>query len=88
MTEPSSVDDDEMPREIDFTKGRPNPYWLGLVDRSCVRLIDKDLAAIFTDDRAVNEALRTLVRVGETSSQKISAKTATAPKSSPSKARS
>jgi hypothetical protein len=87
MTKPSSVDDDEMPGEIDFSRGRPNPYWLGLVDRSCVRLIDKDLAAIFTDDRAVNEALRSLVRVGEASSQKINAKTAAAPKSGPKKAR-
>jgi hypothetical protein len=88
MTKPSTVDDDEMPAEFDFSRSRPNPYWLGLIDRRCVRVIDKDLAAIFTDDRAVNEALRTLVRVGEANSRKISAKTAAAPKSTRKKARS
>lgn len=84
-----AVDDDPLDVEFDFSKGRPNPYWLGLVDRSCVRLLDKDLALIFTDNRAVNEALRTLVRIGDSAvPRKISAKTATTPKPIPKKARS
>lgn len=84
-----AVDRDPLDVEFDFSKGRPNPYWLGLVDRSCVRLLDKDLAAIFPDNRAVNEALRTLVRIGDSAStRKISAKTAAAPKPTRKKVRS
>jgi hypothetical protein len=52
--------DDPLDREIDFSKTRPNPYWLGVVDRTCVRLIDKDLADLFPDNHAVNAALRAI----------------------------
>jgi len=41
------VDDDPLDHEIDFIKSRPNPYWLGTVDRRCVRLIASDLAEAF-----------------------------------------
>jgi len=60
MTMPadSTKDDDPLDVEIDFSKSRPNPYWLGLVDRRCVRLLDLDLVKSFSDDTAVNEALR------------------------------
>lgn len=54
------ADNDPLDREIDFSRSRPNPYWLGVVDRSCVRLIDKDLAELFPDNEAVNAALRTI----------------------------
>ncbi|HVR41528.1 MAG TPA: hypothetical protein VMU84_20705 [Thermoanaerobaculia bacterium] len=54
-------DDDPLDREIDFSRSRPNPYWLGVVDRSCVRLLDKDLATRFPDNAAVNAALRSIV---------------------------
>jgi hypothetical protein len=73
-------DNDPLDREIDFSKSRPNPYWLGVVNRRCVRLLDSDLAGVFPDDTAVNEALRTLLRVSAAAPQKISAKTAAAPK--------
>jgi len=56
------VDDDPLDHEIDFIKSRPNPYWLGTVDRRCVRLIASDLAEAFPDDEAVNETLRTILR--------------------------
>jgi len=83
------VDDDPLDREFDFSKARPNPYWLGVVDRKCVRLLDRDLADAFPDNTAVNEALRTLVRASQAvSPQKISAKTATAPKQAKKKSRS
>ena len=89
MKKTAVVDDDPLDAEFDFSKGRPNPYWLGLVDRSCVRLLDKDLSAIFADNRAVNEALRTLVRIRDSAGmRKISAKTAAAPKSPRKKVRS
>lgn len=54
------ADDDPLDREFDFSRSRPNPYWLGVVDRSCVRLIDKDLTELFPDNEAVNAALRTI----------------------------
>jgi hypothetical protein len=53
-----STDDDPLDHEIDFSKSRRNPFWLGVVDRRCVRLLDPDLAVLFPDDKAVNEALR------------------------------
>jgi len=56
------VPDDPLDHEIDFSKSRPNPYWLGTVDRRCVRLLASDLAEAFPDDDAVNEALRTALR--------------------------
>jgi hypothetical protein len=52
------VNDDPLDREIDFSKSRANPYWLGVVDRKCVRLIDKELAELFPDNDSVNAALR------------------------------
>jgi hypothetical protein len=55
-----SEDDDPLDREFDFSEGRPNPYWLGVVDRECVRLIEKDLAEMFPDNQSVNAALRTI----------------------------
>jgi hypothetical protein len=54
-------DDDPLDAEVDISKSRPNPYWLGLVDRRCVRLLDVDLTESFPDDAAVNEALRTFL---------------------------
>ena len=51
-------DDDPLDVEIDFSKSRPNPYWLGVVDRRRVRLLDGEIAESFPDDTAVNEALR------------------------------
>jgi hypothetical protein len=55
-------DDDPLDHEIDFSKSRPNPYWLGMVDRRCVRLLASDLADAFPDDAAVNDVLRSLLR--------------------------
>lgn len=52
--------DDPLDREIDFSGARPNPYWLGVVDRNCVRVIDRDLADVFPDDASVNAALHTI----------------------------
>jgi hypothetical protein len=55
-------DDDPLDREIRFSSSRPNPYWLGLVDRRCVRLLASDLAETFPDDESVNETLRAVLR--------------------------
>jgi hypothetical protein len=81
-------DDDPLDHEIDFSKSRPNPYWLGMVDRRCVRLLAADVADAFPDDDAVNEALRSVLRMnGKRVSKKISANTAAAPKPKKKKAR-
>jgi hypothetical protein len=75
------VDDDyPLDREIDLSKSRSNPYWLGVVDRRCVRLLASDLVDAFPDDDAVNEALRMLLRTNAVPARKINARTASAPK--------
>jgi hypothetical protein len=74
-------DDDPLDHEIDFSKSRPNPYWLGMVDRRCVRLLTPDLADAFPDDSAVNEGLRELLQMkAARAPKKISAQTVSAPK--------
>lgn len=62
---PKDRDDDPLDVEIDFAKSRPNPYWLGVVDRSRVRLLDSDVADSFRDDVAVNDALRMLLAISK-----------------------
>lgn len=75
------ADDDPLDREIDFSRGRPNPYWLGVVDRKCVRVIDSDLAELFPDNDAVNDALRAVaVAARKVRLPKVSARRAAAPK--------
>lgn len=90
-------DYDPLDREIDFSNARPNPYFLGVVDRTCVRVIDKDLADRFPDNASVNAALRFLADAGERfapkappvpAKHKRSAKTAQTPKSPRKKVRS
>jgi hypothetical protein len=54
--------DDPLDHEIDLSKSRPNPYWLGVVDPRRVRLLDFDLAEAFPNDAAVDRALRTVLR--------------------------
>ena len=56
------VADDPLNHEIHVGRSRPNPYWLGMVDRRCVRLLASDLAEAFPDDEAVNEILRAVLR--------------------------
>lgn len=75
-----SIDDEPLDHEIDFSKSRPNPYWLGVIDRNCVRLLERDLADQFPDDMAVNEGLRALLRVQKAIPLRNSARTASAPK--------
>ncbi len=70
-----SDNDDPLDREFDFSKSRPNPYWLGVVDRQCVRLIEKDLAEIFPDNESVNAALRMIANAASRAKRsKVSAR--------------
>jgi hypothetical protein len=75
------ANDDPLDREIDFSKSRPNPYWLGVVDRKCVRLIDKELADLFPDNDSVNAALRAIADAARRS--KVSARRASLRSSRP-----
>jgi len=76
-------DDDPLDREIDFSNARPNPYFVAAVGPKVIRVIDKDLADVFPDNASVNAALRTVAEAAaRLRPQKISARRATAPKSS------
>jgi len=79
------ANDDPLGREIDFSKARPNPYWLGVVDRKGVRLIDKDLVELFPDNDAVNAALRAIAAAARRS--RVSARLASASTNRPGKSR-
>jgi len=87
MKKKNIVDDDPLDREIDFSRPMRNPYWLGVVDRRCVRLLDSDLADIFPDNDAVNAALRTIAEAAARTPARVSARTARV-KSTARKARS
>ena len=83
-----TAEDDPLDHEIDFSKSRPNPYWLGVVDRRRVRLIASDLADAFPDDAAVNEALRSVIgKTATPAPKKRSANILVAPKPKRKKAR-
>ena len=79
---------DPLDREIDFSKGWPNPYWIGVVDRRCVRLIDTDLADLFPDDASMNAALRIIADAARGVAQsKVSARRASVEKNTSGKRR-
>ena len=86
MNQTEAAEDDPLGRETDFSKSIPNPYWLGVVNRRCVRLLEADLAEIFPDNASVNAALRTIAEAAARTPRKLSARTATA--KAPRKARS
>jgi len=78
-------DDDEMLPEYDFSGGVRNKYAKTFGRSPNIRILAPDLLEIFPDSESVNDALRTLVRISAAAlpHQKISANTASAPKSNP-----
>ena len=50
-----------MPSEFDLSKSIPNPWFVAVHGAKYVRVIDKDLADVFPDNAAVNNALRAIV---------------------------
>ena len=76
----AAASDDPLDREIDFSNARPNPYARDYYKSRNLRVLAPDLVDVFPDSESVNEALRTLVRVASAAPQRVSAKTATAPK--------
>lgn len=82
MKKKQTSDDDPLDREIDFSKGRPNPYFVAAHGPKVIRVLDKDLADVFPDNASVNAALRTVAEAAaRVRPQKISARRAAAPKS-------
>jgi hypothetical protein len=56
-------ENDEMKPEYDFSNGRRGEYASRYAQGTNVILLDADVYAVFRDSLAVNEALRTLIRV-------------------------
>ena len=63
----------DMLPEYDFSKGVRGKYAKRYAEGSNVVVLSPDLAKIFRTSESVNEALRTLVRVGRKPSRKFSA---------------
>jgi hypothetical protein len=53
----------EMKAEYDFSKGVRGKYAKAYASGTNVIVLDPDIAAVFPDSKAVNEALRVIVRV-------------------------
>ena len=73
--------DDPLDREIDFSKARPNPYFVAYHGPKVIRVLEPDLAEIFPDSDSVNAALRTIANAAErTALKKVSARRVSAPR--------
>jgi hypothetical protein len=58
--------DDEMRPEYDFSGGVRGKYYEAYQKSRNVIILDPDVAAVFPDSAAVNEALRLLVKAAQT----------------------
>jgi hypothetical protein len=66
---------DPLDREIDFSKGRPNPYFVWYHGGKVIRVLDADLAEQFPDNKSVNDALRSIASPKKKiSARRVSAK--------------
>jgi hypothetical protein len=65
-----SADEDTMRPEYDFSKAVRGVTAARYAEGTNVVLLDPDVAEIFPDTRAVNEALRTIARLGRSLSRK------------------
>jgi hypothetical protein len=61
----SDLDRDELAPEYDLSKSRPNPYAERYAQRTNLVRLDPDVAKVFPDSAAVNDALRALVKIIE-----------------------
>ncbi len=59
----SNAKADDMAAEYDLTNSRPNPYAERYAQGTNLVRLDPDLAKRFPDSAAVNQALRTLVKI-------------------------
>ena len=67
---PLGSDEDAMRPEYDFSKAVRGVTAARYAEGTNVVLLDPDVAGIFSDTRAVNEALRTIARLPRTESRK------------------
>lgn len=74
----ASDDADRLDREFDFSKGRPNPYFVEYHGSKMIRVLAPDLAEVFPDNKSVNDALRKLAE--GTPRRKASARRVAAPR--------
>ena len=65
--------DRDMLPEYDFSQGVRGKYAKRYAEGSNVVVLSPDMAQVFPTSESVNEALRTLVRVGKRKSRKLSA---------------
>jgi hypothetical protein len=61
----ATVNDDEMRPEYDFSGGVRGKYYEAYMRSSNVVVLDPDVAEIFRDSAAVNEALRLLAKIAK-----------------------
>jgi hypothetical protein len=54
---------DELAPEYDISESRPNPYAERFESGTIMVRLDPDVARVFPDSEAVNEALRALVKI-------------------------
>ncbi len=57
------MSDDEMRNEYDFTGGVRGKYAARYAEGTNIVVLDRDVAEVFPNSKAVNEALRALVTV-------------------------
>jgi hypothetical protein len=62
-----------MRREYDFSKGIRGKYAKRYAEGSNIVVLSPDIAKVFRTSESVNEALRTLVRVGRKRMKKLTA---------------
>lgn len=55
----------EMAAEYDLSNSRPNPYAARHAEGTNIVRLDPDVAKVFPDSTAVNDALRALVKIIE-----------------------
>lgn len=72
---PSSEQDPELLEEYDFSHGVRGKYVERLAQGSNLIVLSPDVATVFRDSEAVNEALRLLIKVAQTAQQKPRAST-------------
>jgi hypothetical protein len=73
-------DDDPLDHEIDFSNVRPNPFAARYGRNRNLRVLSPDLLDRFPDSDSVDEALRTFLRLTSSAPERVSARTATVPK--------
>jgi hypothetical protein len=60
---PARIGPDDILPEYDFSRGRRNPYAARLAAGSHIVVLEPDVAAVFPDASAVNDALRALASI-------------------------